>query len=94
MLKVENRFKYNWLDRLQLFHTFIFWSILLTAVFNLSSVSNIEWGVLFQFWILNLFVYLFISIANAMKLPFGFIGVYLFYMGLYVTMISYSLSRF
>jgi len=42
MLKVENRFQYDWLDRLQLFHTFIFWSILLTAVFNLSSVSNIE----------------------------------------------------
>ena len=94
MLVKEHKFSYNWLDRLQLFHTFIFWSMLLTAMFNLSSVINIEWGVLFQFWILNLFVYLFISVANAMKLPLGFIGMYLFYMGLYVTMISYSLNRF
>ena len=90
----DRQIKFSWLDNLQLFHTTIFWSILFTALVNMSELINIEWGILFQFWILNLFVYLFVSVGNAIKLPIEFIGMYLFYIGLYGVMITYSLSRF
>jgi hypothetical protein len=84
----------TWVDRLQLFHTAIFWSIIVAGMLKISHVLIYEWGTLIQLWILNLFVYVFLSIANYLKLNIVFITVYLFYMGLYVLMIYYSIQRY
>ena len=86
--------KFNWLDRLQLFHTLIFWSIVVVSMYKLMGYIDLEWGILLQLWILNLFTYVFLSVGNSMKLPIGFISIYLFYMSLYLVMVGYSLSRF
>ncbi|MCK9454285.1 MAG: hypothetical protein WCY51_05465 [Sulfurimonas sp.] len=92
--KSKRRFIFTWIDRLQLFHTVIFWSIIIAGMLKISHSITIEWGTLIQLWILNLFVYVFLSIANYLKLSIVFIYVYLFYMTLYVSMISYALYRF
>lgn len=83
----------TWVDRLQIFHTGIFWSIVTAGMFKISKSITIEWGTLIQLWILNLFVYIFLSVANYLKLSIGFIYVYLFYMSLYVGVIYYALYK-
>ncbi|DAB28692.1 MAG: hypothetical protein A2513_10415 [Sulfurimonas sp. RIFOXYD12_FULL_33_39] len=85
--------KLTWIDRLQLFHTVIFWSIIVVGMLKISHVLILEWGTLVQLWILNIFVYIFLSIANYLRLNIVFIYVYLFYMSLYVVMIYYSFQK-
>jgi len=93
MTKTNRVIELSWIDRLQLLHTVVFWSIVSLSIYKITHSLSLEWGILFQFWILNLFTYIFLSLGNSMKLPIGFIGVYLFYMSLYIVMISYSLTR-
>jgi len=84
----------TWVDRLQILHAGMFWSIVLTAILKLSNTIIIDWSTLIQLWILNLFVYVFLSLANYLRLSIQFIYVYLFYMSLYVVMVMYGLSRY
>ena len=84
----------TWIDRLQLLHTAMFWSIVVTGMLKISNTLSMEWGTLIQLWILNLIIYMFLSVANYLKLSLGFIYVYLFYMSLYVIMVAYGLSRY
>ncbi len=83
----------TWVDRLQIFHTAIFWTLITAGMFKISHILTIEWGILIQLWILNLFVYIFLSVSNYLKLSIGFIYVYLFYMTLYVGLIYYTFEH-
>jgi len=59
--------KLHWLHYWMMFHTLMFWTLVLTSFLKLETLVQVQWDTIIQLWIWNLFAYLYVAFANYLR---------------------------
>ena len=57
----------HWLNYWMLFHTLIFWTLVLSSLLKLEALIQVQWDTIIQLWIWNIFAYLYIAFVNYLR---------------------------
>ena len=57
----------HWLNYWMLFHTLMFWTLVLMSLLKLESLVHVQWDTLIQLWIWNIFAYLYVAFVNFLR---------------------------
>ena len=57
----------HWLNYSMLFHTLVFWTLVLSSLLKLEALIQVQWDTIIQLWIWNIFAYLYIAFVNYLR---------------------------
>ena len=59
--------KLHWLNYWTIFHTLMFWTLVLTSFLKLEALVHVQWDTIIQLWIWNIFAYLYVAFVNYLR---------------------------
>jgi dolichyl-phosphate-mannose--protein O-mannosyl transferase len=58
----------HWLNYWMMFHTLMFWTLVLTSFLKIEALVQVPWDTIIQLWIWNLFAYLYVAFVNYLRI--------------------------